>query len=265
MKRIVATWNVNSIKARLPVVQEWLRETRPDVLLMQEIKCVEEAFPRDAFAELGYRAAVVGQKAYNGVAVLSRYPIEEVRRSLPGEEDDRQARYLEVRTSGMRVASIYLPNGNPVASDKFRYKLRWLERLRHHAEELLQQGEAIALGGDYNVIPEAIDCYDPEAWADDALFRPESRRAFRALLYLGLYDAFRAKHPDERNAYTYWDYQGGAFQLDQGIRIDHILLSPQATDRLTDCWIDRRPRGRSRASDHTPLLLELDLEASFGS
>ena len=255
----IATWNVNSVKARLTILLDWLRENRPDILLLQELKCVEEAFPRDAVAELGYESAVFGQKSYNGVAILSRHPLEEVRRGLPGEEEDEQARYIEARSAGLRVASIYLPNGNPVGSEKFAYKIRWLERLRRHASTLLEGDDPVALGGDYNVIPEERDCYDPAAWADDALFRPESRRGFRALLYLGYYDAFRALHPEDRNAYTYWDYQGGAFQLDRGIRIDHILLSPPAVDRLAEAVIDRKPRGRPKASDHTPLVVTLDL------
>jgi exodeoxyribonuclease-3 len=253
----VATWNVNSIKAREGLVLGWLADVRPDVLLMQELKCTEDAFPQEGFAKLGYRVAVVGQKSWNGVAVASLHEIEEVERRLPGDEEDDQARYLEVRTAGLRVASIYAPNGNPVGSDRFAYKLRWLERLRRHAAELLEEDEPVVLGGDYNIIPEPVDCHDPQAWEDDALYQPESRRAFRALRWLGLYDAFRALHPDERNAWTFWDYQGGAFQLDRGIRIDHLLLSPQAVDRLLRAWIDKKPRALPKASDHTPLLVDL--------
>lgn len=254
----IATWNVNSIKARQSNLLQWLREAKPDIVLLQELKCVDEAFPQEPITELGYHCAVFGQKSYNGVAILSRFPLEAVRRGLPGEEEDAQARYIEAMTAGLRVASIYLPNGNPVGTGKFAYKIRWLERLRAHAARLLEADDPVALGGDYNVIPEARDCWDPDAWADDALFRPESRRGFRALLYLGYYDAFRARHPEEKNAYTYWDYQGGAFQLDRGIRIDHILLSPPAVDRLADAVIDRKPRGRPRASDHTPLIVTLE-------
>jgi len=254
----IATWNVNSIKARLANLLDWLRDNRPDVLLLQEVKCVAEAFPHEPIAELGYHSVVFGQKSYNGVAILSRHPLKEVRRGLPGEAEDRQARYIEATTAGLRVASIYLPNGNPVDSDKFAYKIRWLERLRAHAARLLEDDDPVVLGGDYNVIPEERDCWDPAAWAEDALFRPESRRGFRALLYLGYYDAFRARHPETGNAYTYWDYQGGAFQLDRGIRIDHILLSPPAVDRLVDAVIDSEPRGRPKASDHTPLVVTLE-------
>ncbi len=254
MSITVATWNVNSIKARLAPLLEWLRAARPDIVLLQELKCTTEAFPRAQVEDLGYHALVCGQKGWNGVAILSRFAIDPIVDRLPGDEQDAQARYVEGFTGGLRVAALYAPNGNPVGSDKFAYKLRWLERLRRHAAELLEGDDAVVLGGDYNVIPEPIDCYDPEAWRDDALFHPESRRAFRALVYLGLYDAFRALHPDEPKAYTFWDYQGRAFQLDHGIRIDHLLLSPQALDRLERVAIDRAPRARAHASDHTPLV-----------
>lgn len=257
MSITVATWNVNSIKAREELVLAWLAQTKPNVLLLQELKCTEDAFPRQGFLALGYQVVVVGQKSWNGVAVASRHPIEPLLYRLPGDETDDQARYLEVRTAGLRVASIYLPNGNPVGSDKFAFKLLWLDRLRRHAAELLEGDEPVVLGGDYNVIPEPNDCYDPAAWQDDALFQPESRRGFRALLWLGLYDAYRALHPEDKHAWTYWDYQGGAFQLDHGIRIDHMLLSPQAVDRLQAARIDRAPRAQPRASDHTPVIIEL--------
>ncbi len=256
----IATWNVNSIKARLPLVLDWLRDFAPDVALLQETKTVDEAFPELEIGDLGYNVAVHGQKSYNGVAILSKRPIEDVRRGLPGDEDDRQARYIEAVTGGVRVASIYLPNGNPVSSDKFAYKLRWMERLRDHAETLLRYEEVMVLGGDYNVAPTDADVYDPKAWADDALCRPESRARFRALLHLGLTEAYRALHP-EPGAYTFWDYQKGRWQRDEGLRIDHLLLSPQAADRLAACEIDREPRGRERASDHTPVWCELEIES----
>ncbi|HET6467982.1 MAG TPA: exodeoxyribonuclease III [Geminicoccaceae bacterium] len=255
----IATWNVNSINARLPNVLEWLGEARPDVVLLQEIKCVDDAFPRQAFEALGYAAAVHGQKSYNGVAILSRLPIGEVRRGLPEGAGDDHARYLEATVGPVRVASIYLPNGNPVGGDRFVYKLAWMERLRAHTAALLEGDVPLVLGGDYNVIPEPIDCHDPKAWEGDALFRPESRRAFRALSNLGLYDAFRTLHPDEPGQYSFWDYQGGAWQLDHGIRIDHLLLCSRAVDRLAACTIDKRPRGRPKASDHTPVIVALDL------
>lgn len=255
----IATWNVNSIKARLPLVLDWLRDFAPDVALLQETKTVDDDFPRLEIEDLGYNVAVHGQKSYNGVAILSKRPIEDLRRGLPGNENDDQARYIEAVTGGVRVASIYLPNGNPVASEKFPYKLRWMERLRAHAEELLRYEEVMALGGDYNVAPADADVYDPEAWADDALCRLESRAQFRALLYLGLTEGWRALHPDETGAYSFWDYQQGRWQRDEGLRIDHLLLSPQAADRLTGCEIDRRPRGWKRASDHTPVWCALDV------
>ena len=257
MPTTIATWNVNSVNARLPNVLEWLRAAKPDVVLLQETKCLDAAFPREAIEDLGYNVATHGQKSYNGVAILSRRPIEDVAPGLPGDPADEQARYLEATVGGVRVASIYLPNGNPIGTDRFAYKLAWMERLRARAQALLELDEPVVLGGDYNVIPEPIDCHDPKAWADDALFQPESRRAFRALLHLGLTDAFRALHPDEARAYSFWDYQRGAFQLDHGIRIDHLLLSPLAADRLASCTIDKEPRRRPKASDHTPVAVEL--------
>ena len=252
----IATWNVNSINARLPNILGWLQATKPDIVLLQEIKCQDAAFPAEAVGDLGYNVAVHGQKSYNGVAILSLRPLEDVTRGLPGDPTDEQARYLEASVGGLRVASIYLPNGNPIGTETFTYKLAWMERLRAHAASLLEQDEAVVLGGDYNVIPEPIDCHDPNAWLGDALFQPESRRAFRALLHLGLTEAFRALHPKER-AYTFWDYQRGAFQLDHGIRIDHLLLSSQAADRLVGCTIDKDPRRQPKASDHTPIMVEL--------
>jgi exodeoxyribonuclease III len=253
----IATWNVNSVNARLPNVLDWLATTKPDIALLQEIKCVDAVFPAEAVGEIGYNSAVYGQKSYNGVAILSRRPIEDVVRGLPGDPADEQARYLEATTGGLHVASIYLPNGNPIGTDKFAYKLAWMERLRAHAAALLELDEVMVLGGDYNVIPEPIDCHDPKAWTGDALFQPQSRRAFRALLHLGFTEPFRALHPDERGAYSFWDYQGGAFQLDHGIRIDHLILSPLAADRLVGCTIDKDPRRKPRASDHTPVIVEL--------
>jgi exodeoxyribonuclease-3 len=257
----IATWNVNSVNARLPNVLEWLGSARPDIVLLQEIKCQDASFPREAIEDQGYNVATHGQKSYNGVAILSRRPIEDVVRGLPGEPGDEQARYIEATTCGLRVASIYLPNGNPIGTDKFAYKLAWMDRLRAHAAALLEGDDPLVLGGDYNVIPEPIDCHDPKAWESDALFQPESRRAFRALLHLGLVDAFRALHPDAARAYSFWDYQRGAFQLDHGIRIDHLLLSPLATDRLAGCVIDKEPRRRPKASDHTPVIVTLEDQA----
>jgi len=251
-----ATFNVNSIKARLPRVLEWLEEAKPDVALLQETKTEDETFPLLEIRGLGYEAAVHGQKTYNGVAILSRHPIEDLRCGLPGGDGDDHARYIEATVKGFRVASIYLPNGNPVDSEKFPYKLAWMERLRTHVRRTLLPTELpLVLGGDYNCCPTDKDVYDPKAWANDALCRPETRAQFRALVNLGLTEAWRALHNEI--AYSFWDYQGGAWQRDQGLRIDHFLLSPQAADRLVACEIDRRQRGKEKASDHTPVWVEL--------
>jgi exodeoxyribonuclease-3 len=253
----IATWNVNSIKARLPNVVAWLSEATPDICLLQELKCVDDAFPRLEIEALGYNVETHGQKTYNGVAILSKTPIDVSRRGLPGDDTDQQARYIEAETAGLRVASIYLPNGNPTLSDKFPYKLGFFGRLRSLAAELLAADEPVVLGGDYNVCPQDRDVYDPVGWANDALCRPESRANFRALLHLGYTEAYRALHPDTEKAWTFWDYQAGAWQRDHGLRIDHLLLSPRAADRLQACENDRVPRGRDKASDHTPVWCEL--------
>jgi exodeoxyribonuclease III len=253
---LVATWNVNSVKARLAHLLRWLKEARPDIVLLQELKLQEEAFPQLEIGELGYNAAVVGQKSYNGVAILAKQPIEIEHRALPGDEADPQARYVEAVVGGVRVASIYLPNGNPVESEKYPYKLRWMARLRRHAAELLKLDQPFLLGGDYNVAPGDIDVYDPVAWQNDALCRHETRAQHRALLHLGLADAFRALHP-EPHCYSFWDYQAGRWQRDEGLRIDHLLLSPQLADRLEESGIDRGPRSWERASDHTPVWCRL--------
>ena len=253
----VATWNVNSIKARLPHVLDWLAEAKPDVLLLQELKTVAETFPYLEIEAAGYKAAVAGQKAYNGVAILSRHPMEDVLERLPGDGNDEQARYIEATTCGLRVASIYLPNGNPTDSEKYPYKLAWMARLGEQVAGLLAGERPIVLGGDYNVIPAPEDVYDPAGWQEDALYRLDTRRAFRAILNLGLTDAYRALHRGA-GAYTYWDYRGVAWNAGQGLRIDHLLLSPQAADRLTACRIDKGPRGKEKASDHTPIWCELE-------
>lgn len=251
----IATWNVNSVKARLANVLEWLKSASPDIALLQELKCTTENFPRLEIEDLGYNAAVLGQKSYNGVAILAKRPIEDVQEGLPDSDDD-QARYIEGTVDGVRVASIYLPNGNPADTEKFPYKLAWMDRLRDRAAALLDTEMPVALGGDYNIIPEGEDCYDPAAWKGDALFRPESRGKFRAIEYLGYTEAFRALHSG-RGHYTFWDYQAGAWQHDNGIRIDHFLLSAQAADRLEACEIDRTPRAKPKASDHTPVMVTL--------
>ncbi|MEJ2027146.1 MAG: exodeoxyribonuclease III [Limibacillus sp.] len=254
----IATWNVNSINARLPNAEAWLKAAEPDVVLLQEIKCESDKFPALAFEALGYKALAHGQKSYNGVASLSKEAIEDVQEGLPGGSDDSQARYLEATTFGLRVASIYLPNGNPAPGEKYDYKLAWMKRLKAQAESLLKSEQLVVLGGDYNCIPQPEDCHDPKAWADDALFLPQTRQAFREILNLGYAEAFRELHPSKID-YSFWDYQRGAWQQDKGIRIDHLLLSPQATDRLVACEIDRGPRGEEKASDHTPVWCELEL------
>jgi len=257
----IATWNVNSVNARLETVVRWFEEAQPDVACLQEIKCIDEKFPSEAFERLGYNIAVHGQKTYNGVALLSKSPLEDVRRGLPDGEGDDHARYIEAVVSGpqpVRVASIYLPNGNPIGAEKFAYKLAWMDRLRRHVESLLAFEEPLALVGDYNVIPEERDAENPNNWVGDALFQPETRAAFRGLKWLGLTDAY-LQADGAPGAYTFWDYQAGAWQRNNGIRIDHALLSPQAADRLRGVSIHRDVRGWDKPSDHVPLVIELDL------
>ncbi len=252
----VATWNVNSVKARLEHLCNWVKETSPDVVLLQEIKCEDHKFPAMEVEDLGYNILVHGQKAYNGVAILSKRPIEDPLIGLPGDDSDEQARYLEASISGVRIASIYLPNGNPVDTDKYPYKLAWMARLRDRARELLDLEETFVLAGDYNICPGDEDTYDPVGFAGDALCLPESRALFREILYMGVTEAYRAIHPKEI-AYTYWDFQRGAWQKDDGLRIDHLLLSPPAADRLGNVGIDRTMRGKQRPSDHVPIWCEL--------
>lgn len=254
----IATWNVNSINARLETVLAWFREARPDVVCLQEIKCIDEKFPAEPFESMGYNVQVHGQKTYNGVALLSKFPLEDVRKGLPGEEADDHARYLEAvvaATRPVRVASIYLPNGNPIGTDKFAYKLRWMERLNAHAQALLAFEEPLVLAGDYNVIPEPADADNPASWAGDALFQPQTRAAFRSLKWLGFTDAYIAAD-GAAGGFTFWDYQAGAWQRNHGIRIDHLLLSPQAADRLASVEIARHMRGADKPSDHVPVIAE---------
>ena len=262
----IATWNVNSVNARLPTVLAWLEAAQPDVVGFQEIKCVDEKFPREAFESLGYNVEVHGQKTYNGVALLSKFPMSEVRRGLPGtdrsgvEDEAVHSRYIEALIEcprPVRVGCLYLPNGNPVESPKFAYKLGWMERLEAHARTLLAQEEAFTLCGDYNVIPTPDDAKDPKAWVNDALFQPESRAAFRALRYLGLSEAGElGKQPP--GTWTFWDYQAGAWQRDHGIRIDFHLLSPQAADRFQSVETHRDARDMDKPSDHVPVVVELE-------
>ncbi len=257
----IATWNVNSVKVRLPHLLDYLKSAQPDVLCLQEIKCPAADFPQLEIAALGYHVEALGQRAYNGVALISKQPPLEIVRGLPEAGDDDQARYIEASFGGgdggeVRVASLYLPNGNPSGTDKFTYKLAWMERLIAHARGLLQLEIPFVLAGDYNICPADEDVYDPVAWRDDALCRIEARARFRALTYLGLTDAYRVFHR-EPHRYTFWDYQAGRWNRDEGLRIDHLLLSPQAVDRVTGCEIDKAPRGKDRASDHTPIWCEL--------
>ncbi|MBT3661722.1 MAG: exodeoxyribonuclease III [Rhodospirillaceae bacterium] len=258
----IATWNVNSIKARLPRVVEWLGEFQPDVALLQELKCIDEAFPRMEIEDCGYNVATSGQKTYNGVAILSKHPIDVELTELPGDPSDEQARYIEALIGDVRVASIYLPNGNPTRNedgtdhDKFIYKLGWMDRLYDHVKSLLATEDAFVLGGDYNIARNDDDVYDPARLADDAICRPEGRSCFRAISNLGLTDAYRTFNT-EPHRYSYWDYQAGAWQKDNGVLIDHLLMSPQAADRLIASDIDKTPRGKEKASDHTPVWCEI--------
>ena len=254
----IAAWNVNSVRARLGNVLDWLDSFAPDVALLQETKCQDRDFPRPELEATGRQVAVHGQKAYNGVAILSRHPLTDIRCRLPGDETDEQARWIEAEVKGVRVISLYLPNGNPAPGDKYDYKLAWMARMHERVKTLLAEGRPFVLGGDFNVCPTDDDVYDPAGWRDDALCRPATRAAFRSLVNLGLTEAFRALHPDEKGRYSFWDYQAGAWQRDEGLRIDHFLLSPQAADRLVACDIDKGPRGREKASDHTPVWVEMD-------
>ena len=259
----IATWNVNSIRQRMDSLQAWLAERKPDIVCLQEIKCVDEAFPREPLEALGYNVAVHGQKTFNGVALLSKLPFDEVAPGLIGDDGDVQARFLEALVSTkngvVRVVSLYLPNGNPPDTKKYTYKLKWMDRLIAFSHERLKLEEPFVLAGDYNVIPTAADARHPAAWSKDALFLPQTREKFRALLNLGLTDAIRASS-DASDLYSFWDYQAGAWAKDDGIRIDHLLLSPQAADRLIDAGIDRHVRGWDKPSDHVPAYVDLDIE-----
>ena len=257
----IATWNINGVRARLDSATAWVKDAQPDILCLQEIKSEDNNFPSEIFEELGYNVAVHGQKGFNGVALLSKLPLEDVSRGLPGIDGDDQARLIEAVVSvpkgALRIVSLYFPNGNPNGSEKFAYKLRWMEKLEAYAAARLAGEEVFVLAGDYNVIPDPIDARFPDNWRDDALFQPETRAAFRRLVNLGLTDAFRACDAGPGH-YTFWDYQAGAWQKNNGIRIDHLLLSPQATDRLTGAMIDKRTRGWEKPSDHVPVVIDLE-------
>jgi exodeoxyribonuclease-3 len=256
----IATWNINGIKARLETALAWLREANPDVVCLQEIKCADDAFPVEPFQDAGYQVTTHGQKGFNGVAILSKRPVEDVMSGLPGDDQDAHARYLEAtvaaRDGAVRVVSLYLPNGNPIGSEKFAYKLAWMARLEARLRTLLLSEMPLVVAGDYNVIPMPEDAKSPQAWTNDALYQPESRTAFRRCVNLGFYDAIRmaAPGPDQ---FTFWDYQAGAWQKNNGIRIDHVLLSPQAADLMVSAGIDRETRGWEKPSDHVPVWVEL--------
>ncbi|WP_050930054.1 exodeoxyribonuclease III [Aestuariivita boseongensis] len=257
----IATFNINGIKARISALPAWLDTAAPDVVVLQEIKSVDEAFPREIFEERGYNVETHGQKSFNGVAILSKLPLEDVTRGLPGDPEDEQARWIEATVVGktaIRICGLYLPNGNPAPGPKFDYKLAWMDRLHQRAQDLLADEMPAMMAGDYNVIPQDEDAKRPEAWQKDALAMPESRAAFRRILNLGFTDAFRARVQSPGH-YSFWDYQAGAWNRNDGIRIDHMLLTPQAADLITDCGIDAEIRGHDKPSDHVPVWVELDL------
>jgi exodeoxyribonuclease-3 len=251
----IASWNVNSIRSRLDQVTAWLKARQPDVLLLQELKGTE--FPVETFKSIGYLSGIVTQKTYNGVAILSRMPLKTISMTLSGDEADSQARFLEVLINDIRIVNVYLPNGNPIGGEKFAYKLAWMDRLKVQMESWLKDKVPTLVGGDFNVIPEDIDCHKPASWMHDALFQPEPRACYRELLKLGYTDAFRSLHPDEKGRFTFWDYFRQSFEHNRGIRIDHFLLSPALSGRIESCEIDKGPRGQQKPSDHTPIVLTL--------
>ena len=253
----IATYNVNGVNGRLPVLLRWLEERRPDIVCLQELKAPQEKFPAAAIRQLGYHAIWHGQKSWNGVAILVRnaMPVER-RRALPGDPDDSHSRYIEAKIGALTVGCLYLPNGNPAPGPKFDYKLKWFARLAKHAKSLLASGDPVVLAGDYNVMPTDLDVYKPERWLDDALFRPEVKKGYAQLVQQGWTDALRALHPDER-IYTFWDYFRNAFVRDAGLRIDHLLLSPTVAKTLVAAEVDRNVRGWEKSSDHAPVWIEL--------
>lgn len=255
----IATFNINGIKARIGALTDWLDEARPDVALLQEIKSVDENFPREVFEDKGYNVETHGQKGFNGVAILSKLPLEDVSRGLPGDDSDEQARWIEATVVGdkaIRICGLYLPNGNPTPGPKYDYKLAWMDRLYARAQRLLELEEPALMAGDYNIIPQVEDAARPDDWRDDALFRLESRDAFRRIQNLGFTEAFRAREHGAGH-YSFWDYQAGAWDKNDGIRIDHFLLTPQCADLLNNCWIEAEVRGREKPSDHVPVWVDL--------
>ncbi|KMK67402.1 exodeoxyribonuclease III [Puniceibacterium sp. IMCC21224] len=256
----IASFNINGIKARVGALTDWLDESQPDVVLLQEIKSVDDGFPSELFEDRGYNVATHGQKGFNGVAILSKLPLEDVTRGLPGDDSDEQARWIEATVVGdhsaVRLCGLYLPNGNPVPGPKYDYKLAWMQRLEARAKALLEAEMPALMAGDYNVIPQPEDAAKPESWTEDALYLPQTRAAFRRILNLGFTEAFRAR-TNGPGHYSFWDYQAGAWNRNNGIRIDHFLLSPACADMMTDCQIDRDVRGREKPSDHVPVWVEL--------
>ncbi len=260
----VATWNVNSIRQRIENLLTWLKECAPDIVCLQETKCTDEAFPRFEIEALGYNVVTHGQKTFNGVALLSKFRFDETKSGLAGDDEDAHARFIEgvvtLKRGVLRIACLYLPNGNPVGTEKYPYKLKWMSRLLDYSKERLKEEVPLILAGDFNVIPAACDVHNPAAWTEDALFKTETRESFQSLLGLGLTDALRTV-TDEPGLYTFWDYQAGAWQKNHGLRIDHLLLSPQASDRLANVGIDSYVRAWEKPSDHVPIWADLDLEA----
>ncbi|MBC7903793.1 MAG: exodeoxyribonuclease III [Gemmatimonadaceae bacterium] len=253
----IATYNVNGVNGRLPVLLKWLKEAKPHVVCLQELKAPQEKFPEQAIKDAGYDAIWHGQKSWNGVAILSRVgKPEELRRVLPGDPEDAHSRYIEAIVQGIVIGGLYLPNGNPAPGPKFDYKLGWFKRLSAHAKKLLAQEVPVVLAGDFNVMPTELDVYKPERWVDDALFRPEVRKAFKTLVAQGWTDAIRTLHPNEK-IYTFWDYFRNAYARDAGLRIDHFLLSPDLAKRLKKCGVDREVRGWEKTSDHAPVWIEI--------
>jgi exodeoxyribonuclease-3 len=256
---LIATFNINGIKARIDALPRWLASAKPDVVCLQEIKSLDDAFPRGMLEDMGYRVETHGQKGFNGVAILSRLALEDVTRGLPGDDGDEQARWIEATVMGprpVRVCGLYLPNGNPVPGPKYEYKLAWMARMEARLRDLLALEEPFLCAGDYNVIPQAQDAANPAAWAEDALYLPQTRAAFRRMLNLGMLDAFRAVETGPGH-YSFWDYQANSWERNNGIRIDHLLLSPQAADRLTGAGIDRDVRAADKPSDHVPVWISL--------
>jgi len=252
----IATWNVNSIRARVPIVTDWLDKAKPDVLLLQETKCLPEKFPSESFEERGYHIALIGEPSLNGVAILSKSPPEDVITRLPGDVADNEARYIEATVNGVRVASVYVPNGTEVDSDRFTFKLAFFDRLRAHAEQLMKDYRPLVIGGDYNVAPTPNDVYDAKELEGTICYHPLEREKWRTLIHIGLYDAYRAVAPD-KITFSWWHYQARGFQLGNGLRIDHLLLSPEALDRLETVEIDDQPRREKSPSDHTPVWCSL--------